>query len=174
MSGKTRTTSAAFSQLAYQRYSRVLRTYIMNRVRNSEDTRDLAQEVWTRLLRIRDPGKVIDPRKYIYRVAANVVTEFQHLRRRDPVEIDSEVFAAATEVAPDAERMADRLNAQRDVLQALAPLSAVYREIVLLRLREGLSYGEIGQKMGFTAATAERYFFSAMAQARSDWAGRNK
>lgn len=174
MASKITQAGISFSQLAYERYSRLLRHYLMNRVRNQEDARELAQEVWTRLLRVTDPQKVLDPRSYIYRVAANVVAEFQHLRRRDPVQFDSEVFASMMEVSPPTDDSMEHQNAQRDVLRALQPLSVTYREIILLRVREGLSYREIGERLGFSSGTAERYFFSAMAEARNAWATRAK
>src|SRR5687768_15585007 len=100
MASKTRQAGASFAQLAYERYSRVLRNYLMNRVRNQEDARELAQEVWTRLLRVTEPQKVLDPRRYIYRVAAHVVAEFQDLRRRSPVQFDSEVFTITMDESP--------------------------------------------------------------------------
>jgi RNA polymerase sigma-70 factor (ECF subfamily) len=172
VSAKDPRTEVAFALLAYERYGRVLRHYLMNRVRNYEDARELAQEVWTRLLRVTEPQKVLDPRGYIYRVAAHVVAEFQHLRRRDPVQFDSEAFAVAVEDAAPADDVIERLNMQRDAVRALQPLSPMFRTIVVLRIREGLSYSEIGERLNLTTTTAERYFFTAMAQARIAWARR--
>jgi RNA polymerase sigma-70 factor (ECF subfamily) len=160
---------ASFAQFACERYGRVLRNYLMNRVRNQEDARELAQEVWTRLLRVTEPQKVRDPRSYIYRVAAHVVAEFQDLRRRSPVQFDSEAFASALEDFPPVDDAMERLHAQRDVMRALEPLSPAFREIIVLRVREGLSYQDIGERLGFSSGTAKRYFFSAMALARSAW-----
>jgi RNA polymerase sigma factor (sigma-70 family) len=171
MASKTETAGASFAQLAYERYSRVLRNYLMNRVRNREDARELAQEVWTRLLRVTEPGKVLEPRRYVYRVAAHVVCEFQDLKRRNPVCFDSEMFAQTAAELPEANDGIERLKAQSDVLRALQPLSPMLRDIILLRLREGLDYREIGERLGITAGTAKRYFFSAMELARKAWAG---
>ncbi len=169
MAAKFSRAEASFAQLAYERYSRVLRHYLMSRVRNQEDARELAQEVWTRLLRVTEPQKVLDPRGYIYRVAAHVVAEFQDLRRRSPVQFDSDVLASTVEDHPPADDAIERLNAQRDVMRALEPLSPTFREIIVLRVREGLSYQDIGARLGLSGGTAKRYFFSAMALARSAW-----
>jgi RNA polymerase sigma-70 factor (ECF subfamily) len=170
MASKVDRAGASFALLAYERYGRVVRNYLVHRVRNREDARELAQEVWTRLLRVTEPQKVLDPCRYIYRVAAHVVAEFQELRARNPVLVDSDAFDQSLEFAA-APEPAERLNAQRDILRALEDLSPAFREIILLRIREGMSYDEIGARLGFSAGTARRYFFTAMALARSAWAG---
>jgi RNA polymerase sigma-19 factor, ECF subfamily len=170
MASKTDRAGPSFAQLTYARYSRVLRSYLRNRVTNREDARELAQEVWTRLLRVAEPQKVSDPRRYIYRVAAHVVAEFQDQRRRSPVEFNSETFTSAVEDFPPIDDAIERLAAQRDVVRALQSLSPTFRDIILLRVRDGLSYAEIGERLAFSTETAKRYFFSAMALARSAWA----
>lgn len=171
MAVKPTTTATPFVQLAHDRYRRVLRAYLMNRVRNHEDARELAQEVWTRLLRVTDPKKVLDPRRYIYRVAAHVVAEFQDLKRRNPVQFDSEIFATTADTTPG-ENEIEQLDAQRDAMRALEPLSPAFREIILLRIRAGMSYEDIGARLGFSGGTAKRYYFSAMALARAAWTER--
>lgn len=169
MTPKPEPAGNSFARLAYEGYSRILRNYLMNRVRNNEDARELAQEVWTRLLRVTDPDKIREPRRYIYRVAAHVVAEYQDCRRRNPVQFDSEVFdQTAMGVAEKVDGI-EQLKAQADVMQALQPVPPMLREVVLLRLRDGLAYEEIGARLGLTAGTAKRYFFSAMTLARKAW-----
>jgi RNA polymerase sigma-70 factor (ECF subfamily) len=158
----------AFTSAAYERYGRALRSYLRNRLRNQEDARELAQEVWTRLLRVDDPAKVLSPRAYIYRVAANCVAEFQLMRKRDPVQFDSDTFGAAAEgaecAAPD--DSVESLGRQNEIYRLLSTLPRTYRRIVLMRICEGCSFENIGQKLGLTAGTAERYCQSALTQIR--------
>jgi RNA polymerase sigma factor (sigma-70 family) len=158
----------SLASAAYEQHEAALRRYLRNRLRNGEDARELSQEVWARLLRVADPARVHSPRAYLYRVAANVVAEFRHLRKRDPVRFDSEAFAVAAE-GPDCaatEDAADGLARASDVYRLLSTLPRTYRKIVLLRICDGCSFESIGQRLGLSAGTAERYCQSALTQIR--------
>jgi RNA polymerase sigma-70 factor (ECF subfamily) len=160
--------AAEFTSGAYEEYGAALRAYLRNRLRNGEDARELAQEVWTRVLRVDDPSRLLSPRAYIYRVAANVVAEFQLMRRRNPVQFDSVACAAAAEsleVSPQ-EDSAERLSRQNEIVRMMSALPRTYRQIVLMRICEGQSYASIGAKLGLTAGTAERYCQSALTRIR--------
>src|ERR1700733_10665715 len=63
-----------------QDYGTDLVRFIARRVRNDADARDLAQEAYVRLLRMKRQDLIRDPRPYLYRVAANLLSEFE-LRR---------------------------------------------------------------------------------------------
>lgn len=159
-----------FISAAYARYGAALRQYLRNRLKNKEDVRELAQEVWTRLLRVDDPSRVHSPRAYLYKVAANVLAEFQHLHRRQSVVFDSELFSAAAEhescAQPDG---SEPLSAQSEVYRLLGKLPPVYRQIVIWRVCQGESYEAIGRKLGLTAGTAERYCQSALTRIRREY-----
>lgn len=156
---------------AYEKYGDELRRYLARRLHNEQDARELAQEVWTRLLRVGDTTGIIEPLAYIYKTAANVISEFRMRRSREPVSFDSESTQHASEhpshVAPD--DLADRLGQQAQLEKILASLPKAYREILLLRVSRRLSYKEIGEQLGFSAKTTEQYFFRAVAAAKSKW-----
>jgi RNA polymerase sigma factor (sigma-70 family) len=165
--------SQTFTSTAYARYGGALRRYLRNRLKNKEDARELAQEVWTRLLRIDDPARVQSPRAYLYKVAANVLAEFQHLHRRDPVVFDSALLATAAE-GEDCSRpdSSESLNSQGEVYRLLSTLPPTYRQIVLWRVCQGESFEAIGGKLGLTAGTAKRYCQGALTRIRREY-GKN-
>jgi RNA polymerase sigma factor (sigma-70 family) len=158
----------AFVADSYQRYGAELRRYLQRRLRNQQDARDLAQEVWRRLLRIRDATEVVEPLAYIYRAAANVIAEYQLLRSRDCVAVDSDAMQYAADHPADVVRdeMADQLVRQAELQRILASVPKTYREVLLLRVTEGLSYEEIGRRLQFSPKTVEQYFFRAMTLVR--------
>jgi RNA polymerase sigma-70 factor (ECF subfamily) len=149
---------------SYAKYGPEVARYLHRRVRNSQDVRDLFQEVWRRLLRIRNPADVVEPLAYIHEAAKNVVREYHMLRRRDRVSVDSEAVEYAAEhphyVAPD--EMAEDLARKAELQRVLASLPKTQRQILLMRITEGLSYEEIGERLGLTAYTAGQYFCRAM------------
>jgi RNA polymerase sigma factor (sigma-70 family) len=158
-----------FVASAYHRYGDRLRRYLSRRLHNEQDARELAQEVWTRLLRVPDATEVLDPLGYIQRTAANVVAEFRMRTRREPVAFSAAAVEHFTEhpphISPD--DFADQLNRQAQLERTLADLPAAYRHILILRITKDLSYKEIGVQLGFTAKTVEQYFFRAMALVRT-------
>lgn len=159
----------AFVAESYEKYGPELRRYLHRRLRNNQDARDLAQEVWRRLLRIKDTTEVLEPLAYIYRAAANVIAEYHLLRRRDCVSIDSDAVNHASEHPADfaQDAMADQLARQAELERVLASMPRTYREVLLLRLAEGLSYQEIGDRLQFSPKTVEQYFFRALTLVRS-------
>jgi len=154
----------AFVAESYAKYGPEVTRYLHRRVRNSQDVRDLFQEVWRRLLRIKNPAEVAEPLAYIYRAAANVIAEYRLMRGRDCVSIDSEAVEYASEHPPyaTADEMADALTRRAELERVLASLPKTYRHVLILRITEDLSYEEIGERLGLTAYTAGQYFCRAM------------
>lgn len=169
MGAKDKPVVTSFTGMAYEKHSRALDRFLLRRLRNSEDAREVAQEVWTRLLRVARPESVIEPLAYVHRTAANVLAEFRMRRHRDVVDFDSDASDFAAENPGDAvpHELVDRLSTQLQVQNALATLPSLYRQILLMRLCEGLSYRDIGGALGLTAGTTEKYFFRAMSAMRT-------
>src|SRR5262245_1956159 len=157
-----------FVGLAYHKHEPSLRRYLMRRLCNAQDARELSQEVWTRLLRVENPSEVIEPIAYILRTAANVLSEFHMRRARARIVFDSEMAERAdsdsTFATPDS--LLEQMSTQQQLQRVLSRLPAMYRTIVLMRLCEGASYREIGARFGLSPGTAERYFFRAMSAIR--------
>lgn len=158
---------------SYEKYGSNLRRYLHRRIRDRQDARELAQEVWRRLLRIKDTTEVAEPLAYVYRAAANVVAEYHLLRRRDCVDVSSEAVHYAAEhpaeLAPN--DMAEQLEREAELHRLLAMLPRTYREVLLFRVTDGLSYEEIGQRLQLTPKTVEQYFYRAMTLLRKSRRG---
>jgi RNA polymerase sigma-70 factor (ECF subfamily) len=153
--------AARFVALAYQQHRRELDRYLTRRLRNRQDVRELAQEVWTRLLRVSDATQVQEPLAYIYRAASNVISEFHMRQNREQVSFNAE--------APDeasSEDLVEDVSRQCQFERAMGELPKVYRKVVLMKLRDGLSYKDIGRELGLATRTAEQYFYRALALLR--------
>ena len=168
MTGRHPQNASAFVAESYEKYGTELRRYLQRRLKNRQDARDLAQEVWRRLLRIPDTSEVIEPLAYIYRSAANVIAEYYMLRSRDCVSVDSDAMQYAADhpaqVAHD--EMADQLVRQAELQRILASMPRTYRDVLLMRVTDGLSYNDIGRKLALSPKTVEQYFFRAMTLVR--------
>lgn len=152
----------------YLRYGDELRRYLVRRLNHEQDARDLAQEVWTRLLRVGDPSEILEPLAYIYRTASNVIAEFRMRKRREQVSFDvtaEDCAEPATQASQDDDSV-QRLERQVELEQTLAKLPRTYRNILILKITEELSYKEIGERLELSPKTVEQYFFRAMAMVK--------
>jgi DNA-directed RNA polymerase specialized sigma24 family protein len=65
------------------RYAKQVHRYFLRRLSKPQDVEDLAQEVYLRILRLDDRPWMEDPLRYLYTVAANVLTDFRRDERQE-------------------------------------------------------------------------------------------
>jgi RNA polymerase sigma-70 factor (ECF subfamily) len=168
--------AARLAKSAFIEHSVVLRRFLMSRVGNVHDIDDLVQEVFTRLLRVRDTEMVRDPLAYLFGIAANVAREFLQRRYQDNVLFDSE---AADRAPADVENpmdggLAERLELGDQLNRALIKLPPTHRLVILLVKRDGLSYGEAARATGLSVHTIEKYLVEARALLRLILTGKER
>lgn len=143
--------------------------YISRRVRTVADARDIAQEAYVRLLRTERKDLIRDPMPYLYRIAANVLYEYELKRREDmsglmrwSSEFRAQNSFAAPEVGGDAQSLAlkDRLES---VLRQLSPTC---RAVLLLHRNEGMTYDEIARQIGISSSMVKKYLSQALQHCR--------
>jgi RNA polymerase sigma-70 factor (ECF subfamily) len=145
-----------------------LRTFFLRRVRAKADAADLAQEVYVRMLRVRDPDAIRNPVHYLYTVANNLVKEHAVLERRQASRIDIDEAPAQEhlEILPaidgdlDAAQRVVRLGA---VLQQLRPKCRAAME---LRFAHDLSYRDIARHLGVSPQMAKKYVAQGLSHCR--------
>jgi RNA polymerase sigma-70 factor (ECF subfamily) len=160
--------SARLAKSAFSDHSVDLRRFLLRRVRNAHDADDLAQEVFTRLLRVRDAELVRKPLAYLLGIATHVVHEFVQRRQRDRVLFDSEIADSLPENRDHAaaQGLAERLGLQEQLELALTKLPPTHRAVILLVKREGMSYSEAANATGLSVHTIEKYLVEARALLR--------
>jgi RNA polymerase sigma-70 factor (ECF subfamily) len=128
--------------------------------RDAAEADDLCQEVLLRALRsaraLRDPERFPG---WLYRIAANVLHDYlrQKARRRRLVRsLEVEV-----EDPRDAAAAVDLGEELKEALGAVLALPATYREPMLLKHVEDLSYAEIGKILGLSQNAVQVRIFRA-------------
>ena len=131
----------------FREYGPTLIRYLSVRVGNRAEAQDLAQEAYLRLSRVANPDLIERPADYLFRIAANLANELLLKRRSAPSMIDLDTL---TTIGGDGD--GDQFSADmeaRNAIQALERLLAdippLYREILLLRKRDGYSHAEIAE-----------------------------
>jgi RNA polymerase sigma factor (sigma-70 family) len=145
-----------------------LQAFFHRRVRHHADATDLAQEVYVRMLRIRDTGTIRNTEAYLYTVASNLIKEHAALERRRGIAVDVEdatVQEQLTELAT--------FDSQIDTAQQVKRLRQVLRQLppkchaaVVLHYVHGLSYQEIAQQLGISPRRVKKYLRQALGHCR--------
>jgi RNA polymerase sigma factor (sigma-70 family) len=153
----------------YQRYRRRIAAYIYGMVKDYGRSEEIAQDVFVSALRrIRNTDCDITFKPWIYEIAKNAcIDQFRRGRRAELVSYDAdEGFddtdrgrLATTSPSPDA--AVDTKQSLDHLRGAFGGLSEAHHDILVMRELEGMSYREIGERLGMTRASVESTLFRA-------------
>jgi RNA polymerase sigma factor (sigma-70 family) len=145
-----------------------LQSFFRRRIRGAADAPDLAQEVYLRMLRIRDEDSIRNPVLYLYTVANNLVKEHAVLERHraNRLALVARVTHEALETLPAFDGQVDdaqRVARLREVLQQLRPKC---QAAVMLRFAHGLTYREVATRLEISPQMVKKYIAQALAHCR--------
>ena len=158
----------AFEAL-YSRYQRRIHAYIVGMVKDHGRAEDVTQEVFVSALRrMRETERPIAFKPWIYEIAKNAcIDQFRRSRRAEEVSLEADEGLAPAdygrlvgsdptpEAAVAAKQDLDHLRG------AFVGLSDTHHEILVMREFEGLSYREIGERLGMSRPAVESTLFRA-------------
>ena len=132
-------------------------------VGNPADAEDIVQEAFLRALRFFDGFRGADSRAWLLKIVRN--TSYSWLRKNRPTQLTDE-FDETIHSDENADESAEmkllsRAESER-VINALEALPLTFREILVLREIEGLSYKEISEVTGMAMGTV----MSSLSRAR--------
>jgi RNA polymerase sigma-70 factor (ECF subfamily) len=133
-------------------------------VRNPHDAEDVVQESYLRALRFQQSYQGGDARAWLLKIVRN--TSYSFLEKRRPAELAEEFDETVhrdTSERPDAEMALIQSAESRIVRESLERLPTNFREVLILREFEGLSYKEIAEVVDVPIGTV----MSSLARART-------
>jgi RNA polymerase sigma-70 factor, ECF subfamily len=151
---------AAMTEL-HGRYAKMIHAIVLARV-PARDADDLAQDVFVRAMV--ELGSLRDADafgRWVATIARNAAAD--HRRRKKPV-VDLDEEHGATPA-----RAVDSVRA-REVLGAIGRLPEAYREVLLMRLCEGMTGPEIAARAGLTPGSVRVNLHRGMALLREELA----
>jgi RNA polymerase sigma-70 factor (ECF subfamily) len=122
--------------------------------RNEHDAEDVVQDAYLRALRFFDGFRGDDARAWLLTIVRNVCYDF--LRRHRSQELTDafdEGIHTVVDEQPTPEALLLRRADQAKVRRALEALPLAWREVIVLRELEGLSYKEIADVAGIKIGT---------------------
>jgi RNA polymerase sigma factor (sigma-70 family) len=158
----------AFEAL-YLRYHPRIAAYVRGMVKDHGRAEDVTQEVFfSSLRRMRETERPIAFKPWIYEIARNACIDlFRRSSRAEELSYDHEAGLASEDyrhlvssgptpdAAVDAKQQLDHLRG------AFGGLSETHHQILVLRELEGLSYREIGDRLGMSRPAVESTLFRA-------------
>jgi RNA polymerase sigma-70 factor (ECF subfamily) len=152
----------AFEELV-RRYQRRIFAYVLRHTNNRDNAEDLVQETFLRAfrsLRTFREGAAFGP--WIYKIAVNVcISAHQAQKPVESIEDEAETFRSAL---GNPEHDTLQRQSEEAVATALNNLPADYRQAMLLRHINGLSYQEIAEVMQVPLGTVKTWLFRGREQ----------
>jgi len=158
----------ALVERLFAAHGRALQAFFYRRVRHRADASDLVQEVYLRMLRVKDPDSIRDMQAYLFTVACNLAKEHAAREGRRGVAVDVEDGAILEHLSEPT-----GCDAQIDVAQQVQRLREVLRQLpprwhaaVVMQYVHGLSRQEIGDRLGVSPRTVKKYLAQALGRCR--------
>jgi RNA polymerase sigma-70 factor (ECF subfamily) len=120
--------------------------------RNEHDAQDIVQESFLRAVRFIDQCREDEPRTWLLKIVRNTCHTW-HARRRTPSTPDEMLNQVASPPSTGPDRALEQSQQASDVHRAIESLPAEFREAVVLREIEGLSYKEVAAVIGVPIGT---------------------
>jgi len=157
-----------FVEKLFAEHRSALQRYISRRVRTKSDAPDLAQEVYVRMLRVSDTEAIRNPQLYLYTVASNLVKEhgLREQRLATHAELDEAGVAERLGELPPIDSQLETYQAVERLGSALEQLPARWRTALILQYRYGLTYREIGDRLGVSSNMVKKYLAQGLAHCR--------
>jgi RNA polymerase sigma factor (sigma-70 family) len=150
------------------KYGDDLLRFLSRRVKSAADAHDLAQEAYVRLLRIERKELIANPQAYLYRIAANLIYEFGLKRGSEAAGLQRWSDEHANDVEPMAvDRAVDCIAIGGQLRRVIGELSPKCRAVLIFHRRDGMTYDEIGEKLGISSSMVKKYLAIGLRHCRS-------
>jgi RNA polymerase sigma-70 factor, ECF subfamily len=160
LSGET----APFGEL-YDAHVRQIYDFIYYKTHHKETAEDLTSETFFKALKnLNQFSQSRSFRSWLYAIAHHAVID--HYRRSRPTQDIDDIWDLKSDDDTDMVRDVETKRALAEVHKHLGKLSAIQRDILILRLWQGLSYKEIAEIVGKSEGNSKVIYSRAIAQLR--------
>jgi len=157
--------SPSFAELV-RRYRRAAYSVALSSTASHEDAQDVAQESFLvaleRIEECRNPDRFAGWFLTIVRNRGRNLTRREHVRRSEPIPFGLPSMEAGPELNLERTALRERLEA------AMAVLSQVQREVLLLHDLEGWKHREIADRLGLPSGTVRSHLHHARKRLRRE------
>jgi RNA polymerase sigma-70 factor (ECF subfamily) len=163
----------AFIERLFAAHHGALQAFFYRRLRQKADATDLAQEVYARMLRVKNPDAIRDLDAYLFTVAGNLAKEHAARDRRHGTSVDIEEATILDELTEPA-----AYDSQIDVARQISRLREVLRQLpprwhaaIVMQYVHGLSQHAIAEQLGVSPRMVKKYVGQALGRCRRRMVG---
>lgn len=138
--------------IAVKKHSSNLFGYVFSFLRNSEDSRDIVQDVFEKLWKNKKKVEVEKCKAWMFRTGHNALINFTKRKQRTVYN---------TDMIPEQMNMDNSFENQEIIDLALSLLPPLQKSIILLRDLEGYMYEEIAEILEISDSQVKVYLFRA-------------
>jgi RNA polymerase sigma factor (sigma-70 family) len=152
----------------FAEHAGALEAFFYRRVRKHPDAAELAQEVYARMMRVADMAAIQNPEAYLYTVASNLAKEHARHEPRHIGVLDIEDPVVQEQLAelPAFVGQLDTEQRVRRLREVLHQLPAKCQAAVVMQYWHGMSYEQIGERLGISSHMVKKYLSQAVAHCR--------
>jgi len=132
-------------------------------VRNDQDAEDIMQESFLKAYKAQESIRGGEAKTWMLSIVRNTAMDFLRRSKSGNVATLGDERYEPKDDSPDPERVLLERSRREQVRQAISNLAAEFREVIVLREIEGLSYKEIAFALGIPMGTV----MSRLSRARS-------
>lgn len=157
---------------AFERFAPKLLRFLIFRLKNKADAQDLTQETYVRLMRVKKKDLIRQPDAYLFKIADNLANEFLIKQNENPMSVDLETAMIAGKDGDHnaSVRATEAHLTVQQLERTLDKLSPLYKSVLLLRKRDGLSHKEIAKQLEISPNTVHVYLTRALLHCRAELA----
>lgn len=158
----------------YRAHRSELLRFLVARIGDAAEAEDVVQEVWLKIASLQT-GPVANGKSYLFRIAHNLVLDRVRERKRRAVreqnwsDTEHGPLPASGEVADSREDAMQEMEAREEAARlasAIANLPEGARNVLRLHKIDGLSHGEVAEKLGISKSGVEKHMAVAMKHLR--------
>ncbi len=149
----------------FEEHNQSLLRFVTARLHSAQEAKEIAQEAYVRLLNLDQPNTVSYLRAYLFRIAANLVSDRLKQRERRS-KLRNLVFFEDDRSSPSAEAVLDARDDVAIIQQAILELPPKCRKAFLLHKISDLSIDSTAQQMSLSSRMVRLYVARAVAHCR--------
>jgi RNA polymerase sigma factor (sigma-70 family) len=151
-------------ELIHNRFFSPLVSFFKRRGYQTSEAEDGAQEVFVRLSGLESQQQIDNPKAYLFRVAASVISDRARKAqvRHENMHVSIDNFDIGG-VEPSSERVLIIREELSHLLKALDTMPTRRREMLLLNRLDGLSYSQLAVRYGISISGVEKQMMKAIA-----------
>lgn len=141
-----------------QPHEAALRAYLKSRFPLLQDTDDVIQETYTRVLREKTSGQIRHVRAFMFTAARNLALDLFRRNKTAPTEPLTQI--TSNSVVKEAPSAAETLSHQQELeilTEAVQTLPLRCRQVIMLRYLKGCSYKEIAALLDVSPETVKTH-----------------